>query len=300
MAELTLFLAGDVMTGRGVDQILPSPGDPRLAEELVKDAREYVALAEAVSGPIPRPVEATWPWGDALAILDEARPDVRILNVETSVTRSDDFAPGKRVHYRMHPDNVDCLAVVRPAVCVLANNHVLDFGQTGLTETLGTLDAAGLAHTGAGRNAEEAQRRRWPWSEPGGWSCTRSGRVQRRTAGWAATADRGGVAYLADLSTSGADALLSRVRQTARHDDVVVVSSRRLDWGYKVTDALRRSSRIVSSSGSVDVVYGHSCAPSASRSRSITVAPILYGCGDLVNDYEGIRGFESFRSKLAG
>lgn len=50
---MMLFLCGDVMTGRGIDQILGHPGDPRLWERYVHDARDYVRLAEAVNGPIP-------------------------------------------------------------------------------------------------------------------------------------------------------------------------------------------------------------------------------------------------------
>ena len=45
----TIFLCGDVMTGRGVDQILPHPGDPTLREPMA-DARNYVTCAEEVSG----------------------------------------------------------------------------------------------------------------------------------------------------------------------------------------------------------------------------------------------------------
>jgi hypothetical protein len=41
--------------------------------------------------------------GGALGVLDEAAPDVRVVNLETSITRGDEFAPGKAVHYRMHP-----------------------------------------------------------------------------------------------------------------------------------------------------------------------------------------------------
>ena len=87
----------ELMTGRGIDQVLPSPGDPALRERLVRDARGYVALAESVNGPIPRPVPPSWPWGDALTVLEEAQPDVRIINLETSVTGSGDFAPGKTI-----------------------------------------------------------------------------------------------------------------------------------------------------------------------------------------------------------
>ena len=139
-----LLLGGDVMTGRGVDQILPHPGDPTLHEHSVRDARRYVELASALNGPIPRPVGFSWPWGDALRAIDEEAPDLRLVNLETSVTRNDDYDPGKGVHYRMNPDNVGCLTVARLDVCTLANNHVLDFGIRGLEETLDVLAAAAV------------------------------------------------------------------------------------------------------------------------------------------------------------
>jgi hypothetical protein len=43
---ITLFLCGDVMLGRGIDQILAHPGDPRLYEPAVGSATTYVELAE--------------------------------------------------------------------------------------------------------------------------------------------------------------------------------------------------------------------------------------------------------------
>jgi poly-gamma-glutamate synthesis protein (capsule biosynthesis protein) len=58
-ASVTLLLAGDVMTGRGIDQVLPSPSDPELFESYVRDARDYVDLAVRANGPIPRPIVRT-------------------------------------------------------------------------------------------------------------------------------------------------------------------------------------------------------------------------------------------------
>ena len=69
---VTLFACGDVMPGRGIDQILPHPGDPELREAYAGDANAYVRLAERANGPIPRPAGFSWPWGDALPVL--ARP----------------------------------------------------------------------------------------------------------------------------------------------------------------------------------------------------------------------------------
>jgi poly-gamma-glutamate synthesis protein (capsule biosynthesis protein) len=154
--HVTVFLCGDVMTGRGIDQILPHPSGPRLHEKYVSDARTYVALAEEVNGPIPRPVEFSYIWGDALAELQRVSPDAGIVNLETSVTRSSD-AWRKGINYRMHPANVGCLTAAGFDVCTLANNHVLDYGYAGLIETLETLQRAGLQTTGAGRTLAEAR-----------------------------------------------------------------------------------------------------------------------------------------------
>ena len=134
-----LFLGGDVMTGRGIDQILPTPSDPRLFENWITDARDYVRLAENASGPIPRNVPASYVWGDLLADLEALSPDLRIVNLETAVTRSDKPAP-KGINYRMHPGNVGVLTAARLDACILANNHVMDWGRSGLAETRSWMD----------------------------------------------------------------------------------------------------------------------------------------------------------------
>src|SRR3977135_1521224 len=81
-----LFLCGDVMTGRGIDQIMPHPCDPLLHESYVKSSRDYIRLAEQVNGRIPRAVKLSYVWGAALQELTRVQPDVRIINLETSIT----------------------------------------------------------------------------------------------------------------------------------------------------------------------------------------------------------------------
>lgn len=73
--ETTLFLCGDVMTGRGMDQILPHPCDRRIYEEYMTSAAGYVELAERANGPIPKPAAFSYPWGDALEALEHYRPE---------------------------------------------------------------------------------------------------------------------------------------------------------------------------------------------------------------------------------
>jgi poly-gamma-glutamate capsule biosynthesis protein CapA/YwtB (metallophosphatase superfamily) len=295
---VTLFLCGDVMLGRGVDQILPHPCDPALRESHISDARSYVRLAERVSGPIPQPVSFSWPWGEALDVLDHAAPDVRVINLETSVSRSADFMPGKAVHYRMSPDNLPGLAVVRPDACALANNHVLDFGRAGLGETLDTLAGSGLRTAGAGRDAAEA-RQPAAIPVPGGrvvvFSCGAAS--SGIPSSWAAAATGPGIDFLPSLSDGVADDLISRVRDLKGPGDVVVVSIHwGSNWGYAVDDdQIRFAHRLIE--GGVDLIHGHS----SHHLRPVEVYRgrlVLYGCGDCIDDYEGVGGYEQFRDNL--
>ncbi|MEU2553172.1 CapA family protein [Streptomyces sp. NPDC014684] len=296
---VTLFLAGDVMLGRGVDQILPHPGDPALREDYVRDARDYVALAESAHGPIPRPVDPAWPWGEALPCLDRAAPDVRVVNLETAVTQDGDFAPGKAVHYRMNPANLPCLTAIRPDVCALANNHVLDFGPPGLAETLDSLAGSGLRTAGAGTDAVAAWR-------PAAVPLRTGGRLLVFSFGmpssgiphdWAATADRSGVALIPAPTPAGAAAFADCLRQLRRPADLVLVSVHwGPNWGYGVPAGEVRFAHALIDAG-VDVVHGHS----SHHPRALELYRgrlVLYGCGDLVDDYEGISGYENYRDDL--
>jgi poly-gamma-glutamate synthesis protein (capsule biosynthesis protein) len=298
---VTLFLGGDVMTGRGVDQALPHPGDPHLHESVLTSARDYLALAEARSGPIRTPVGFAEVWGDALVELARVAPDARIVNLETAVTASDDAWPRKGIHYRMHPGNVACLTAARLDCCVLANNHVLDWGYAGLRDTLHTLQAAGIRTAGAGADAVDA-------AAPAVIELERRGRIVvfaygSETSGipvaWAASTGRPGVNRLPDQSPATIRAIAERVRPVkSRPGTIVVVSLHWGDnWGYPVPRAQRAFARRLIDDAGADAVHGHS----SHHPRAIEVyreRPILYGCGDLLNDYEGIGGYEEFRPEL--
>ncbi len=298
--SVTLFLSGDVMLGRGIDQILPHPSDPRLFEPCVRSAVEYVQLAERASGSIPRRVKFDYVWGDATGVWSLHKPDARIINLETAITASQDAAPDKDIHYRMHPANVPCLTTAGIDCCVLANNHVLDWGRRGLEDTLSVLHAAGIRTAGAGRNEAEA-------SSPAviaiphgrllvyGLALASSGVPEA----WGATAAGAGVNWLADPSTRCAQAVRQRIERDRRAGDLVVVSVHwGGNWGYGISRSEREFAHHLIDSAPVDLVHGHS----SHHPKGIEVyrgKTVLYGCGDLLNDYEGIEGYESFRPELA-
>ena len=288
------------MTGRGIDQVLAHPCDPTLHEDYVASAKDYVGLAEQANGPIPRHAEPSYVWGTALDELNRMRPDARIINLETAITRSDDYAR-KSINYRMSPENADCLSAAGIDCCALANNHVLDWGQSGLLQTLATLKRLKIKAAGAGRNAVEA-------AAPAVLDLAAKPRVLVFSFGavtsgiprsWAATAENPGVNLLTRLSEAEALRAAEHILSIKQPDDLAVVSLHwGSNWGYDISDEQQRFARTLIDSANVSILHGHS----SHHARAIEVYRkrlILHGCGDFLNDYEGIRGYEEFRSDLA-
>ena len=296
---ICLFLCGDVMTGRGIDQVLPHPVDPVLYEPYVLDAREYVELAESAHGPIPRPVHFGYIWGDALQELERAGTDARIINLETSITSAVEAWP-KGINYRMNPANIGCLTAARIDCCCLANNHILDWGYPGLEETIVTLEEAHIRHIGAGRTAKEA-------AAPVVVDLDMRGRLLACAVGsptsgipvdWAASANGPGLNLIEILSEETAHRVAGEIQKNKQPGDIALVSIHwGGNWGYEVPEVETEFAHRLIRNG-VDVVHGHS----SHHPKAIEVYKdrlILYGCGDFLTDYEGIIGHEEFRGDLS-
>lgn len=297
--RLTLFLAGDVMTGRGIDQALPHPVSPELYEPSVRSARDYLALAEAANGRLALPLDYAYPWGDALAELDRVAPALRLVNLETAVTARGKPDPGKGINYRMHPGNLPCLPAAGLDGVSLANNHVLDWGEEGLADTLGSLANAGIRAAGAGADRDAAAAPLIYATDAGRVlffaACTGSSGVPRR---WAAGPDTPGV-NLIDFGERSVRAIADAVAAVRRPGDVVILSLHwGGNWGYSVPgEHSDFAHRLIDAAG-VDLLHGHS----SHHPKGIELyrgKAVLYGCGDFLNDYEGIRGSHgAYRGEL--
>ncbi|MFB0555426.1 MAG: CapA family protein [Phycisphaerae bacterium] len=298
---ITMFMCGDVMTGRGIDQVLPHPGNPIIHETYVRIATQYVELAERINGPISKPVSFSYLWGDALGVLERANPDIRIINLETSITTINDYWRGKGIHYRMHPKNIPCLTAAKIDYCSLANNHVLDWGYGGLTETLDTLKQVHINSAGAGQNLQEAEM-------PAVMEVEGKGRVIVFSYGlqssgipysWAASENRPGVNLLRSLSDPTVRHIKEQVEAVKQQRDIVVASIHwGSNWGYGIPSEQREFAHKLIDDAGVDIIHGHS----SHHVKGIEVhkgRPIIYGSGDFLNDYEGISGYENFRDDLA-
>jgi poly-gamma-glutamate capsule biosynthesis protein CapA/YwtB (metallophosphatase superfamily) len=183
---------------------------------------------------------------------------------------------------------------------VLANNHVLDWGYPGLLETLDTLDRAGIPSAGAGRDAAQAE-------APAVLEVPEKGRVLVFAFGsvtsgipreWTAGANRPGVNLLANQSDRTIAHIADRVHAAKRPGDVAVASIHwGGNWGYEIPVQQQRFAHGLIHRAGFDVVHGHS----SHHPKGIEIyrgKPILYGCGDFLNDYEGIAGYEEFRDDL--
>ncbi len=297
---ITIFMCGDVMIGRGIDQVLPHPSDPVIYESYMRSARGYVELAEEVNGPIPYPVSFSYIWGDALEELKRVEPDLRMINLETSITTSNDFWKYKEIHYRMNPENIACITAARIDYCSLANNHILDWGYSGLLETVETLKKVDVKSAGAGRNLEEAE-------TPAVMKVQGKGRVIVFSFGsvtsgiplsWGASEDKPGVNLLKDLSDKTVRYIEEKVNEVKRKRDIAVASIHwGSNWGYEIPREQREFAHKLIDEADIDVIHGHS----SHHVKGIEVYKeklILYGCGDFLNDYEGISGYEDFRDDL--
>ena len=298
--ETRIALAGDVMIARGIDQIMPRSVDPELREPAVRDARDYIGLAEEANGPIPRDVDPDYVWGDALETLRAFDPHATVVNLETSLTTESTFDPAKGIHYRAHPANAAVAAVPPRVVCTLANNHVLDFGTAGLHETLATLRDEKLPACGAGLRAGEAQAPEV--RVHGGASvvvlscCAGDSGVP---SDWNAGRGRGGVYRIERMDGAAVEEIRRLTTEAGGPEATRVVSLHwGGNWGYAVEAEKREFAHALVDAGAADVVHGHS----SHHPRPVEVYRgrlMLYGCGDLINDYEGIRGHGGYRPELA-
>lgn len=90
-----------------------------------------------------------------LSVLKSA--DIFMVNEEFPFGTTGEAMEDKQYTFRVDPGYVSVLSDLSVDIVTLANNHMLDYGRSPLTETLQTLDGAGIAHVGAGENLNEAK-----------------------------------------------------------------------------------------------------------------------------------------------
>jgi poly-gamma-glutamate synthesis protein (capsule biosynthesis protein) len=115
---------------------------------------------------------------------------------------------------------------------------------------------------------------------------------------WAASEDKPGINLLRELSDGTVRRIKDDVERVKRAGDIAVASIHwGGNWGYAIDQEAREFARGLIDQAGIDVIHGHS----SHHLKGIEVyreKPILYGCGDFLDDYEGIGEYEEFRNDL--
>lgn len=165
----TLVLLAAVLAGCGTDDPGPaaepatattSPVAPAAPPEpesftLVATGDVLVHQGRALTTGARRP-DGSWDFSAVFAPVAPviAQADLAICHLETPVAPVGGPYTGYP-SFAAQPEIVDALAGAGYDLCSTASNHSLDDGLDGLVRTLDTLDAAGIAHTGTHRAADE-------------------------------------------------------------------------------------------------------------------------------------------------
>jgi poly-gamma-glutamate capsule biosynthesis protein CapA/YwtB (metallophosphatase superfamily) len=248
---LQIILTGDVMLGRMMNSVLD------------KDRYTYV-------------------WGDTIDIFRNA--DLRLINLECVISSkgSEWSKTFKLFHFRANPDAIQILKNASIDYVSLANNHALDYGYEALEEMLHLLQENKISYSGAGSNLTEATAA----------VILHSGNVKVGVTAltdnqpeWEASADAAGTNYLPlSLENSYEDRLQECISSAKERSDIAIISSHvgphfrespsaeYVNFAHRVIDL------------GADVYWGHS----NHMPQGIEIykgRPILYDCGDFIDDY---------------
>ncbi|GAA0374623.1 capsular polysaccharide biosynthesis protein [Acrocarpospora corrugata] len=198
-----------------------------------------------------------------------SRADLAMVNLETAVTTGGTPAPGKQYTFRAPATAFTALKAAGVDVASMANNHGMDYMDSGLQDTLAAIKRTKYPIVGIGKNAAEAYR---PWrTTVNGNRVAIIGATQVLDAefisAWTATSSKGGLA-----SAKEEGRLLQAVRQARKNSDTVIVH---LHWGTELQKCPNEAQRSLApklvEAGADVVVGGH--------------AHILLGAGYLGKSY---------------
>ena len=246
-SNITIGLAGDVMIGRGVNATIIYNG-------------------------------YTYPWGNMLPLLKNT--EINIINLETALTNSTKKV-FKTFNFKATPDRIKTLTEAHITVANLANNHVLDFSEEGLFETIQTLNGAGIKYTGAGMNEKEAEK---PVVLTKKNNTLGVLGFTDNEPGWKAGTYTSGINYIDISKKDDCNKALRDIAQLDKETDIVIVS---IHWGPNMKAEPERDfidfAHAMIAHGA-DIIHGHS----AHNFQGIEVYNhklIFYDTGDFVDDY---------------
>jgi poly-gamma-glutamate synthesis protein (capsule biosynthesis protein) len=246
--EAQIAIAGDVMLGRNIN------------EAMLNKPAEYF-------------------WGDVIGKINEA--DLFLVNLECVLTDSEEKSEiVKSFYFKASPERaVKVLEAGGTDVVNLANNHVLDFKEKGMNDTLSSLDKAGIKHVGAGSLEEAGKIER---IEVNGIKIGIIGVTDNRNE-WKVEGDKQGINYY-EINNESARKLGEKIREARDNFDLIILT---IHWGPNLrtdpSEEFREFAKEMVASG-VDIIHGHS----SHMFQGVEVYKnkiIIYDSGEFLDDY---------------
>lgn len=219
--------------------------------------------------------DATYPWGNMLQQL--RANDLNIINLENAITTHEQKVP-KVFNFKTDPKNIQTLTEGNIDVVNLANNHILDFGDKGLFDTLKTLEKAQIQFVGAGRTIKEAQKPALITKK--GITIGIIGFTDNEPT-WLATDTKPGINY---IKVGDIDNVKKSIDQVRNQVDILIAT---VHWGPNMRERPTQEfidfAHAIIDAG-VDIIQGHS-AHIFQGIASYKNKLVLYDTGDFVDDY---------------
>lgn len=130
---------------------------PNLPEKTVATtftAGGDVSLSRFIAYNIDKSKNPLLPFEGLTSVLNEA--DFNFANLESPFSQNDHYKPNNTLVFNAPKKNIEGLVKYKFKIMNLANNHALDQGEIGVSETLKHLEENGIASVGLGKNSEDA------------------------------------------------------------------------------------------------------------------------------------------------
>lgn len=210
-------------------------------------------------------------------LLEQMRDaDIFMINNEFTFTSRGTPTVNKKFTFRANPGNVSMYEEMGVDIVSVANNHIYDYGEISLLDTLDTLEQAEIPYVGAGRNLQEAMTPVYYIANGMKIAFVSATQIERNSVPDTkeATQDSAGV-----LRCMNPDNLLLVIEEAKKNSDYVILY---IHWGTESQEAidwLQEQQAPIYAQAGVDLIIGDH-PHCLQKMDSVEGVPVIYSLGN--------------------
>ena len=210
-------------------------------------------------------------------LLEQMRnADIFMINNEFTFTSRGTPTVNKKFTFRANPGNVSMYEEMGVDIVSVANNHIYDYGEISLLDTLDTLEQAEIPYVGAGRNLQEAMTPVYYIANGMKIAFVSATQIERNGTPDTkeATQDSAGV-----LRCMNPDNLLLTIEEAKKNSDYVILY---IHWGTESQEAidwLQEQQAPIYAQAGVDLIIGDH-PHCLQKMDSVEGVPVIYSLGN--------------------